>query len=262
MPTTRRFIPSIECEICRKHPPSPPTPNRHATTGCRRAPSPSVGGWIPRAPGFHAPPPPPRQNLNCTCTSLHRQKLVYASTFTSSPPLPWPRHAASHLGLEEASMATTRRRPPWPHTCAPAGSLPTLHLNHCEEKQLHCSAIDLTVHGGRRRSGERGAHAHGLETVEDCVPIASTVVGCSTRSLRVARVLICSPWIPRRRGSGSVRRSIVAMEVEAEQAELHGSAHGDSRCGGCKPRFDCCELDSMHVLVDLVAGSSINGSRA
>jgi hypothetical protein len=46
------------------------------------------------------------------------------------------------------------------------------------------------------------------------------------------------------------------MEVGAEQAELHGSAHGDSRCGGCKPRFDCCELDSMHVLVDLVEGSS------
>jgi hypothetical protein len=49
---------------------------------------------------------------------------------------------------------------------------------------------------------------------------------------------------------------IAAMKVGAEQAELHDDAHDDSRCGGCKPRFDCCQLDSMHVLVDLVAGSS------
>jgi hypothetical protein len=32
--------------------------------------------------------------------------------------------------------------------------------------------------------------------------------------------------------------------------------HGDSRLYSCKPRFDGCELDSTHVMVDLVAGSS------
>jgi hypothetical protein len=171
MPTTRRFIPSIEREICRN---PPPPPHRRQTDVRQRA----VGGllhrastaWILRTPGSHAPPPPPRQNLNRTRASLHLQKLVRASAFPSSPPPPWPRHAAPHLGLEEASMATTRRRSPWPHPCAPVGSLPSLRLSHREEKQLHCSAIDLVVCGGRRRSGERGAHAHGLEPVEECVP--------------------------------------------------------------------------------------------
>jgi hypothetical protein len=44
------------------------------------------------------------------------------------------------------------------------------------------------------------------------------------------------------------------MELGAEeaQAELHGGAHSDSQFGGCKPRFDGCELDLTHVMVDLV----------
>jgi hypothetical protein len=44
--------------------------------------------------------------------------------------------------------------------------------------------------------------------------------------------------------------------VEEAQAELHGGAHGDSRLGGCKPRFDGYELDLAHVMIHLVARSS------
>jgi hypothetical protein len=55
---------------------------------------------------------------------------------------------------------------------------------------------------------------------------------------------------------------IAAMKVGAEQAELHDDAHDDSRCGGCKPRFDC--VSSIRCMCWLIwwREAQINGSRA
>jgi hypothetical protein len=137
-------------------------------------------------------------------------------------------------------VATTGRRPPWPHPYAPAGSLSALLPVHREEKQLRCSAIDLAVRRERRQSRERGGgrgreregevHTHYLEPAKECALAASAIVGCSTlgfASRPSARTLTMDPA---EEGAGSERRSATTTEVGVEeaQAELHGGAHGDS----------------------------------
>jgi hypothetical protein len=136
-----------------------PTPNRHTTMGCSRVSSPSASGL-----DLALPAPPSRQKLDRAHASFPRQKLVCAS----ASPLCHLRHGPATSRHASALrrppyMVVMGRRPPWPHPCTPAGSLTALRLGHREEKQLRCSAINMTASGERRRSGERapgGGRAH------------------------------------------------------------------------------------------------------
>jgi hypothetical protein len=134
---------------------------RRVVGGCLHRAS---AAWIPRARGSRAPLP-----TKSSIAHAHRSppKAYVRLCFPLFAAFARARNATPHLSFEEASMATTGRRPPWPHPCAPAGSLPALLPVHYEEKQLRCSAVDLAVRGERRRSGERER--------ERCTPTASSL---------------------------------------------------------------------------------------